>query len=76
MRYGQIHVYGGHAPKQPWPNTTTTTITLKEDYQLQVTKTWIGSQWQIQIQRTIGTQEHTLELYLSGDELTKLKDAL
>jgi len=76
MRYGQINVYGGSAPQQPWPNTETTPVIVKEDYQLQVTKTWIGDQWQIKIDRTIGTELYQLELYLSGDELTKFKAAL
>ena len=76
MRYGQIQVYGGQQPVRPWPNTQTNSIVEKEDYQLTVKKTWIGNQWQIIVKRTIGAEEYNLELYLSGDELEKLKESL
>lgn len=71
MRYGQIHVYGGHAPKDTWDIIDT------EDYKLRVKKTWVEATgvWHLQF-FTLGVLEHRWECFLTHEQLAQLREIL
>lgn len=71
MKQGQIHVYGGQAPKEEFE------IINNEDYKLKVKKTWIESTnvWHIQL-LSQSIYERRFECFLTHAELAKFKDAL
>tara|TARA_R110000868_G_scaffold106496_1_gene292014 strand:- start:798 stop:1013 length:216 start_codon:yes stop_codon:yes gene_type:complete len=71
MRYGQIHVYGGHAP------LGSTDIINNEDYKLKVIKTWIPATdvWHIEF-RSQSINETRFEMFLTKQELQELKRVL
>jgi hypothetical protein len=71
MRQGQFMVYSTGAPKTQWD------IIDNEDYQLKLTKTWVEatSVWHIKLQsRSIF--DHSFEMFLTQEELKRLKDSL
>jgi hypothetical protein len=68
MKHGQIHVYGGQA--DPY-------IINKDDYKVEVTKTWVPSTLQWHIKFTSTTEhEHHFELFLNSKELEHLRRIL
>jgi hypothetical protein len=71
MKHGQIHVYGGQAPREEHDVINT------EDYKLRVKKTWVEatSVWHIQI-LSQSIFERRFEMFLTHEELAKLKDSL
>jgi len=77
-RYGQFMVYGGKAPQDPYPNTTTTDVVDSDGYTMKLKKTWVGSQWQIVITRHLVDcgELNRFEIYLSPEELQAFKDGL
>tara|TARA_R110000868_G_scaffold43358_2_gene145938 strand:+ start:719 stop:958 length:240 start_codon:yes stop_codon:yes gene_type:complete len=76
-KHGAFIIHGGYKPKEPWPNTTTTTIQENNAYALYVKKTWIGTHWCVEIIRhQDGFELSRLELYLDSTELKKLKESL
>jgi hypothetical protein len=70
-RHGQIHVYGGQAPKEEFD------IINNEDYKLKVKKTWVEATnvWHIKI-TSQSVFDRSFECFLTHNELAKLKDAL
>jgi len=70
-RHGQIHVYGGSAPKEEFD------IIDNEAYKLRLKKTWVEatSVWHIQI-LSQSIFDRRFEMFLTHEELAKLKDAL
>jgi len=71
MRHGQINVYGGYAPKEEFD------IINNEDYKLKVKKTWVEatSVWHIKI-TSQSVFDRSFEMFLTHEELARLKDAL
>jgi len=70
-RYGQVQVYGGHAPKEDID------IISNEDYKLRLKKTWVEATevWHIQL-ISASIFERRFECFLTHEELAKLKAAL
>jgi hypothetical protein len=71
MRQGQFMVYSQGKPRELFDIINT------EDYKLKVKKTWVEatSVWHIQF-LSQSVYDHTFELFLTKEELEKLKDAL
>ena len=71
MRHGQIHVYGGQAPKEE------TDVINTEDYKLRVKKTWVEATgvWHIQI-LSQSIFDNRFECFLTHEQLQAFKDAL
>ena len=70
-RHGQIHVYGGHAPKEQFDIIDT------EDYKLRVKKTWVEATgvWHLQF-ISLSILEHRWECFLTPEQLISLKEIL
>ena len=70
-RHGQIHVYGGQAPKEEFD------IINNEDYKLKINKTWVEatSVWHIKI-TSQSVFDRSFEMFLTHEELAKFKAAL
>ena len=71
MRQGQFMVYSTGKPKEQWD------IIDNKDYRLRVTKTWIEAtnEWHVKF-TSLSVYEHSFEMFLSHNELAKLKDIL
>ena len=71
MRYGQVNVYGGHAPLEEQVVINT------EDYKLKVKKTWVEatSVWHIQI-LSQSIFDNRFEMFLTHEQLQAFKDSL
>jgi len=70
-RHGQIHVYGGSAPREEHD------IINNEDYRLRLKKTWVEATgvWHIQI-ISQSIFERRFECFLTHEELKTFKDSL
>lgn len=70
-KHGQIHVYGGSAPKEEFD------IISNEDYKLKVKKTWVEATdvWHIKI-TSQSVFDRSFEMFLTHEELKRFKDAL
>jgi hypothetical protein len=77
-KHGQFLVFGGGAPAESYPNTTTTDIIDRAGYTMKLKKTWIDGQWQIVITRHLTDcgELNRWELYLSPEELQAFKQGL
>lgn len=71
MKYGQIHVYGGHKPKESWD------IISNEEYKLRLTKSWVEATgvWHIKF-TSQSVFDRSFECFLTHEELKRLKDIL
>jgi len=71
MRQGQFMVYSQGAPKESWD------VINNEDYKLRVNKTWVEATnvWHIKF-TSQSIYEHSFEMFLTHEELKRLKDAL
>lgn len=71
MRQGQFMVYSTGAPKESWD------IINNEDYKLRVTKTWVEATgvWHVKFISS-SIYEHSFEMFLSHNELARLRDVL
>jgi len=70
-RYGQVNVYGGHAPREEYD------VISNEDYKLRLRKTWVEATgvWHVKF-TSLSVFERSFEMFLTHEELKKLKDAL
>lgn len=70
-KHGAFFVYGGKAPKEQFE------VINNEDYKLRVTKTWVEatSVWHVKFTSS-SIYEHSFEMFLTHEELKRLKDVL
>lgn len=71
MRQGQFMVYSQGAPKESWD------IINNEDYKLRLNKTWVEATgvWHVKI-TSQSVFDRSFEMFLTHEELKKLKDIL
>ena len=71
MKAGQIHYYTSGRSKESWDIIDT------DDYKFRVKKTWVESTntWHIQF-FNLSVLEHRFEVFLTHEELKRLKEIL
>jgi len=71
MRQGQFMVYSQGAPKESWD------IINNEEYKLRLNKTWVEATkcWHIKF-TSQSIYDHSFEMFLTHEELKRLKDIL
>jgi len=71
MRQGQFMVYSQGKTKESWD------IINNEDYKLRVTKTWVEAtnEWHVKF-TSQSVYDHSFEMFLTHEEIKKLKDIL